>query len=388
MHIAIVNYAYAPDLTQPEALVERYFSLTNWASGLAGAGARVTVLQAFGGDASLEHEGAIYQFVNDRLPPHPHLWQVPRRLHQAVGRLGAAVIHVNGLVFPVQLRALRRQLAAPTPVVVQHHAERPLAGVRSLVQRWGLRTADGFMFAARALAEPWLARGVISPGQPIFEIMEGSTTFTVASRSAARRITGLSGDPVFFWAGNLDANKDPLTVLDGFELALPAMPGARLYMAYRFADLLPQVQRRIAQSPALSGAVTLLGSFPHADMERYFNSADYFLQGSHREGSGYALNDALACGVVPIVTDIPTFRMMTNQGAFGALWPVDDAQALAAALRTTVGRPWAEQSLAARRFFDSRLSVTAIGQQALAIYGSLSAASEAQRRPDGAGDRS
>jgi glycosyltransferase involved in cell wall biosynthesis len=375
MHVAIVNYAHAADLTEPEDLLERYFSLTNWADGLVEAGARVTVLQAFGHDATRVHNDVVYRFIDDGLPPLPHQWQVPRRLHRAVRQLAPDAVHVNGLVFPVALWVLRRQLPPSVPLLAQHHAERPWTGRRGLVQRVGLRAADGFMFAARALAEPWIERGSIRSWQPVYEIMEGSTTFQVWPRAVARAQTGLAGDPVFFWAGNLDANKDPLTVLHGFELALPALPQARLYMAYRDAALLPQVQARIDQSSALTAAVTLLGSFPHAGMERYFNSADYFVQGSHREGSGYALNDALACGVVPVVTDIPTFRVMTHQGTIGALWPVDDAAALAAAIHTVVARPWAEQSAAARQFFDARLSIAGIGRQALAAYVEL-----AQRR--------
>lgn len=371
MHITIVNYAHAADLTDPDDLLTRYFSLTNWADGLVAVGAAVTVVQAFGQDATRVRGGVTYRFVSDGLPPLPRQWQVPRRLHRAVQRAEPDAVHVNGLVFPFALWVLRRQLPPSVPLLVQHHAERPWTGRRGLVQRVGLGAADGFMFAARALAEPWIARGAIRVRQPVYEIMEGSTTFQVWPRVVARAQTGMTGDPVLFWAGNLDANKDPLTVLTGFELALPAMPQARLYMAYRYADLLPQVQARIAQSAGLAGAVTLLGSFPHADMERYFNSADYFVQGSHREGSGYALNDALACGVVPVVTDIPTFRVMTHQGAFGALWPVDDAQALAEALRTVTARPWAEQSAAARQFFDAQLSISAIARQALAAYAEL-----------------
>ncbi len=370
-HVVVVNYAYAPDLTEPDDLIARYVSLVNWAAGLQQAGARVTVMQSFGRTAELIHQGVRYSFVSDDLRPYPRLWQIPHRLHRLAAQARPDAVHVNGLLFPAQLWALRRSLPPACPSIAQHHAERPFAGLRALIQRRGLRAAAGFFFAARTLAQPWRTRGLIAAQQPIFEIMEGSTTFDIMPRPVARTRTGLTGDPVFVWAGNLDANKDPLTVLTGFELALPAMPAARLYMVYRSAGLLPEVQRRIAQSSTLAGAVTLVGTLSYAEMERFFNSADFFLQGSHYEGSGYALCEALACGVVPIVTDIPSFRVMTNQGAFGALWPVGDAEALAAAIQALVAQPWSDQSQAARRFFDARLSIPAIGRQALAIYESL-----------------
>ncbi len=54
----------------------------------------------------------------------------------------------------------------------------------------------------------------------------------------------------------------------------------------------------------------------------YYNSADYFVLGSHYEGSGFSLVEAMSCGVIPIVTDIPSFRMMTNNGKIGTLMEV------------------------------------------------------------------
>jgi glycosyltransferase involved in cell wall biosynthesis len=181
----------------------------------------------------------------------------------------------------------------------------------------------------------------------------------------------MTGDPILFWAGNLDANKDPLTILHGFELALAQLPAARLYMAFRFADLLPAVQARLAQRPALAGAVKLLGALARADIEAHFNSADFFVQGSHHESTGYALLDALACGAVPIVTDIPSFRVLTANGALGALWPPGDAHAFAAALVACAQQPLAPQIAAVREFFEAHLSVPAVGRQALTIYQSL-----------------
>ena len=61
-------------------------------------------------------------------------------------------------------------------------------------------------------------------------------------------------------------------------------------------------------------------------------AADLFVLGSHREGSGYSLIEALACGLPPVVTDIPSFRSLTGGGAVGKLWPCDDPRALCEAL--------------------------------------------------------
>jgi glycosyltransferase involved in cell wall biosynthesis len=184
---------------------------------------------------------------------------------------------------------------------------------------------------------------------------------------------------VVLWTGNLYPNKDPLTILAGFECLLERAPGARLYMAYRYESLLAQVQARIAASASLDRAVTLLGEIPHDQIEACYNSADLFVQGSAREGSGAALLDALACGVVPVVTDIPSFRVLTNGGRIGALWPVGDREAFTTALLRIAAQPLAPLSLETRRFFDTTLSFPALGRRAVAVYRQLTRARAARQ---------
>jgi len=282
-------------------------------------------------------------------------------------------VHLNGLLYPLQARALRALLPSSCPIAAQHHAERPRRGARGALQRWGLGAVDGFLFAARELAQTWLQHGLIRRSQPIYEIAEGSNWFRPRDRAAARARTHIHGDPALLWVGRLDINKDPLTVLAGFERVLARAPGARLHMIYGDDPLLPEVRARIAWSAALRASVVLLGKRPYHEMEDYYNSADYFVLGSHHEGSGYALAEALACGVVPIVTDIPSFRVMTDGGALGALWSPGDAQALAAAIDAALRRPREVLAAAARRFFEARLSYPSIGRHALAAYDELAA---------------
>jgi glycosyltransferase involved in cell wall biosynthesis len=176
------------------------------------------------------------------------------------------------------------------------------------------------------------------------------------------------------WVGNLKANKDPLTVLAGFEQVLQHVPAARLYMAYRGTDLLPAVQERIAASSSLRGAVTLLGNVDHPRLEDIYNSADYFVSGSHSEGSGFAVAEAMACGVIPVVTRIPSFMAMTDDGRAGACWTAGDPDALSRALQHVLQQPVEALSRQARRIFDQRLGYPAIARASLRAYDELTMA--------------
>jgi glycosyltransferase involved in cell wall biosynthesis len=119
----------------------------------------------------------------------------------------------------------------------------------------------------------------------------------------------------------------------------------------------------------LSQRVTLVGQRPHAEMELRFRAADFFIQTSHREASGFSLLEALSCGTTPIVTDIPAARVIVN-GA-GSLTPVGDAPALAQAMVDWSRRDRAKLRDAARVRFDSALTYDVIGRTLRHAYETL-----------------
>jgi glycosyltransferase involved in cell wall biosynthesis len=370
MHLALLNHAYDPEYSTPNALLNRYTSLTGWAEAVAARGWKVSVLQRYREDARLVRRGIDYHFVADPLPPIPRFWQIPTALHQKAARLNADVVHFNGLLFPMQLRHLA-QLIPNTPIIVQHHAERPHKGWRSVVQKFGLSRASAFFFVSQEQAQMFRKSGLIRPTQPVFEVMEGSTHFRQQPRDLARRTTGLNGTPQFLWVGRLIPLKNPLVVLEGFARLVEHYHHAHLAMIYHDAPLLPEVKAKIEASPVLQRHVTLVGKVPHPMIETFLSSADYFVLGSDYEGSGYAVAEAMACGVVPLVTDIASFRMMTDNGRIGALWNVGSSESMVSAAHTLLQQERWELSHRVRDHFMQRLSYEAIGRDADAAYNSL-----------------
>lgn len=464
MHIALLNYPYLPDVTDPEVLLERFHALTGWAEALlmpnaecrmqnAGQGSegwgvagetyevletsqvcchpppttpdddgepiRVTVLQRFPIDAELRRGAISYRFVRDGFGPLPRSWQIPRRLHRLAAELGPDVAHLHGQIFPLHCLDLRRRLPRTAALLVQHHAGGPpqadgLRGAAHLaLARLGLRAADGFLFTSAAMAEPWRAAGIIGPRQAIYPVLEASTALRPPPAP-----TRLRGDPALLWVGRLHPVKDPLTVLEGFALARRSLPAAALTMVYGSEDLLPQVRARCA-APDLSGAVDLLGRLPYAELPEIYAGADIFVLGSRREGTCFALLEALACGLTPAVTRIAGFvalvgggekaegkretangRRQTAEGrrqkaaaitqpapplpeaartnapqqdgmpgpAVGELWEPGDAAGCAAAIVRAAAGDREGRRAAARAHFARHLSWEAVGRAALEAY--------------------
>lgn len=287
---------------------------------------------------------------------------------------------------PRQTWLLRRALPAHPAIVVQDHASRAPAPAHAHPYRWlrsraryaGLRAADGFLFTSAAQADAWRKSGVIAARQRTYAVVESSTDLRPMPRLEARCSIGVRGAPAILWVGRLNANKDPITVLEGFERALDALPGSALTLVYQEDEMLRDVRARSSASVRLQDRVRLAGRVPHEKLSTYYSAADLFVLGSHHEGSGYALLEACACGVVPVVTDIPAFRAITGDGAVGALWPIEDPSGCAKALeavgrgtRETLGR----QVMA---HFDRALRWDALGARAVMAYADLMAQRQAR----------
>jgi glycosyltransferase involved in cell wall biosynthesis len=119
----------------------------------------------------------------------------------------------------------------------------------------------------------------------------------------------------------------------------------------------------------LRDRVTLAGRVSRAELPNYYSAADVFVSGSHAEGSGYALIEAMSAGVIPVITDIPSFRVIA--GDSGVRWPAGDAAALAVALRTMCARNLAEERARVTAQHDRVLSWEAIARRTLDAYQAL-----------------
>jgi glycosyltransferase involved in cell wall biosynthesis len=376
VRIALVNYVYDRDLVEPDALLDRYRTLSDWGAALAATGRdHVIVVQRFGRDAALSRSGVEYRFCADGEPGAPSQWRWSRRVHRALIDARPDIVHVNSLEFPLQTWLLRRSFPRSAAIVVQDHASgvppesrTPVQSVRRAVRRHAMRAADAFFFTAAQQAEGWRESGFIAPHQRVFQIPESSTTLRGMDRETARSAAKVEGIPALLWVGRLNANKDPMTVLDGFARTLVGLPDAVLTMIFSEADLLPAIEDRLRASPPLAGRVRLIGPVAHDRMTEYYSAADIFVLGSHHESCGYALLEACACGLTPVVTDIPSFRAITDAGAIAVLWTPGDAAECAAALIKASRRDRAASRERVLAHFARALSWDAIGRQAAAAY--------------------
>jgi len=359
LSVVQVNVTFDKDLSDPEALLDRYSTLTGWSEALRAAGSGpCAVVQRFHRRARLTRNDIEYVFVDGGVAA-------------AAASLDPDVVHVHGLEFPARTWMLRRAVPDRAVIVVQNHSDTGPMGrapALRLIGRATRRAVDAYLFAADEHVGRWRAAGLVGPGQRTYQVMEASTRIAPINRADARARTRIDGAPAVLWVGRLNANKDPVTVLDAFDESLAALPNATLTMVFGTIEMIDAVRARIDRSPSLRERVRLAGAVPRHDMPAFFSAADLFVVGSHHEGSGYALIEALACGVTPVVTDIPTFRLLTGGGSVGALWTPGDAASCARALVDAARRSSDAARARVQEHFARDFSWSAIGRRAMEIY--------------------
>ncbi len=343
MRLCIVNPFYDPDIASGTELISRYRHLAQLGGALARRGLQVVVTQAFRYSEILECGPITYQLVRTPLRSIASLSGdliSSQFVHKAtftdlvrtVADVDPDVVHMNGLTLLEPLAALASWcIVARRPLTVTHHGGEPRRApwLRGY-QRRILACVDRVFFSTASHAHRWLAAGLLQPEQ-VMPCMEVSSEFAPVDRRIARTRTGMQGFPVFCSSARLHPNKDPVTALKGFSIIRRMWPEARLYMTYLTNEMRFEVERTIKTEPRLSGAVEMRGRIPHAAVEDFINSSDFLIQASIREpGCSFAVLEAMACGVIPVVTDIPAFRAMTSDGRLGVLFPVGNHTVMAA----------------------------------------------------------
>src|SRR3954462_3297209 len=98
MNIVQGGWTVDADLRVPEALLDRYATLTGWGEALLDAGAdRVAAVQRFSRDADFTRNGVQYIFR-------------AAGIAAAAAAIAPDVVHVNGLNVPFRTSLLRRAL--------------------------------------------------------------------------------------------------------------------------------------------------------------------------------------------------------------------------------------------------------------------------------------
>jgi glycosyltransferase involved in cell wall biosynthesis len=357
MLYVFVNYNYSPEFISPESWIKRTSGYTELLEQLSKNNTVISIKQ-INYEGIYTHNGVQHHFVNlNRKKTF-----FPYKINQYVRNLKPDIVFVQGLHQPLQLIQLKALVNKKAKFIAQHHAEKPFTGLKKAIQRLADPLVDAYLFVSKSMGLGWVNQGNLGSTHKIHEVMEVSSLFYPINKEVARSKTSINGDPAFLWVGRLNENKDPLTVVKAFLRFASVNTGARLYMIYQTEELLKQIRELLNASPH-GNKIILVGKVPHDDLLYWFNSADFLLSGSHYEGGGTVVCEAMSCGCVPVVTDIDSFRMITDNGRCGLLYKVANGDALLNALVQTQASNIEKKQQHCLDYFKSNLSFEAIANR-------------------------
>ncbi len=358
MRFIFTSYASSPEYTLPEAWLKRIEGYTGILEML-GREHVVTAFERISYEGKLQKNGVQYHFIRQSKKVN----RFPFHMHRRMKQLEPDVVFINGFIFPLQIIQLRLQLGRKVKIVILHRAEKPFRGIKKQLQRLADKCVNAYFFSAQEFGNSWIESGITNDRGKFYEIIQGSSVFQQGDKENARRLLGLTGKPVFLWVGRLDENKDPLTVVKGFLEFHRVEPAARLYMIYQDDKLITELEQLFYSYNKNAVPVKLIGSVPHDELAGWFNAADFIISGSHYEGSGIAVCEAMSCACIPIVTNIPSFRSMTGLGEYGLLYEPGNENSLLAALLQTRELDIRARQHKVRVHFEKEFSFTAIARK-------------------------
>jgi len=366
MKFVFLSYGKNETFSRPEDWIFRIRGYTGILETLARKNQVISIEQ-------INYEGIFSQNKVDYHFLRFSNWQLkfPFRLHKYVKSLKPDVVFVHGMHFPFQIIQLRKNLDASVRIIVQNHAELPAKGFRNLLQKKADACINAYLFTALQMGDAWISQGIIKDRKKIHEVMEASSVFYPLDKNEALNITGAKGSPVFLWVGRLDANKDPLTVVKSFLRFVVDSPNAHLYMIFHTDELLPQLKAIRDSKNSARDSITFIGKVDHEKMLYWYNAADFIISGSHYEGSGVAVCEAMSCGCIPIVTNILSFVKITNNGRSGFLFEPGNEDALTTVLKRSTKISIHNEKEKVLQQFYRHLSFDAIAEKIQEIAGSL-----------------
>jgi teichuronic acid biosynthesis glycosyltransferase TuaC len=208
---------------------------------------------------------------------------------------------------------------------------------------WALRRATRVIAVSEQLRQLAVSLGVNPSRTAVIPNGINDDIFYPRNRAIARNAHDVPAhEHLVLCAGDLAELKGHHKVIRSLKALTDAGTPARLLIAGgvgrsgRYAAAL----RKQVSDCGLDDRVRFVGEVTQQALAELMSAADVFCLASSSEGWPNVVNEALACGTPVVATDVGAVRHMMPTSDYGCVVPVDDAEALTAALRDALTREW------------------------------------------------
>ena len=267
-------------------------------------------------------------------------------------RLWSVSKYLNGLLWPVQARRLIRRIK-PDIVDAHYITVNGYLGIASgfhplILTAWGsdvlldpkqnwlwkiltkyaLNKTEVVICDSQVVHKELLKLGV-SPGK-IKMIYNGVDTQQFSRQQAnegLKRKLGILEAPSIIYIRSLKPVYNVEMLIRAIPLVLRQFPEARFIIGGDGEQ--KEYLQDLAKSLGISDSTRFIGWIPHNELPEYLASADVYVSTSLSDSTSLSLQEAMACELAPVVTDLPANREWITDGESGFIVPINDIQALA-----------------------------------------------------------
>jgi glycosyltransferase involved in cell wall biosynthesis len=304
-----------------------------------------------------------------------------RSLTRQLGELAPDVVLVMGWNQFGLLQAwfAAKRLGLPLLVRGDSNAKRPRPAWKRWVHRVLLGVPDGFLSVGESNARFYCESGVpaerIQYAPHFVDNAFFASRAAVVDRVAVHASWGISeGDVCVLFAGKFEAIKRPFDLLAAVTV-LPAKVRRRIAVLMVGAGPLGVTLRQQADAAGLR--VTWVGFLNQSEIPEAYAVADMLVLPSEHETWGLVVNEAMACGVPAIVSDlVGCANDLVRPGETGMVFPMGDVAALAKAIEALASNPERRRAMgeAARALVTREYTVVRCQRALEAIVAGCSAA--------------
>lgn len=138
---------------------------------------------------------------------------------------------------------------------------------------------------------------------------------------------GIPGAPVIVSIRNLFALYNVEMLIRAIPLVLSKVPEAEFLIGGDGEQR--NYLESLVNSLGVEGNSKFIGNISHHDIPEYLASSDIYVSTSLSDSTSLSLQEAMACELAPVVTDLPANREWINDGENGFIVPIGDTETLA-----------------------------------------------------------
>ena len=138
---------------------------------------------------------------------------------------------------------------------------------------------------------------------------------------------GVSGAPTIICVRNLKPVYNVEMLIRAIPLILEQTPQARFILAGDGEQR--GYLKSLASSLGVLDSIKFVGLIPHNELPKYLASSDIYVSTSLSDSTSLSLQEAMACELAPVVTDLPANREWIVDGENGFIVPINDVRRLA-----------------------------------------------------------